>query len=289
MVFRTIFAPVAFEATARQVSDAALMLAKAFGAHVMGMHVRQRHAPYPPIDFYPSVGTTSTLVLESHDEATAAYARSMRAVFEERCDAGDIHIVPLADALKRNGATASWTEQTGLIATGYSLAARVADLVVAATPEPKNGFLEREVFEEILLNSGAPVLLIPRDGLTLMPKRPLMAWDGSLQASRVVRGALPMLRDCDQTTLLTIGETDDGTPSLEAAKLWLERAGVPVTSRAVDRDGSIAERILDQAEQTRSDLIVMGGYSHSRLQESLFGGVTHRILRETDLPLLMVH
>jgi nucleotide-binding universal stress UspA family protein len=289
MVFHTIFVPAAFEATAGSVSDAAIRLAGAFDAHVMALHVRQRAAAYPPIDFYPSVGAASALVMESHDEATAAFARSMRAIFEERCDHADVRIVPLSEIAHRKGVTASWSEQTGLIAPAYSLAARVSDLVVTAMPEPKDGFLEREVLEEILLQSGAPVLLVPRYGLTDVPKRPLVAWDGSLQASRVVRGALPMLRGSEQTTLLTIGDTDEGTPGLEAAELWLQRSGVPVTRRTADRNGSIAECIREQAGAVDSDLIVMGGYSHSRLQESIFGGVTHHMLREAALPLLMIH
>jgi nucleotide-binding universal stress UspA family protein len=242
------------------------------------------------MEFYPTSGAATVLAMEGHDEATTVFARTMRAQFEERCDAGDIHIVPVSEALKQNGVTASWTEEIGQLPLNYSMAARVADLVVMAIPSAKEVYPERELFESLLMQSSAPVFLTPRSGLAAMPRRPLVAWDGSLQASRVVRCALPMLQESEETTLLTIGETDVGTPSLEAAKLWLERAGVRVKTRSVEwPDRPIAERILSQCDATNSDLVLMGGYSHSRLRETIMGGVTLHMIRHADRPLLMVH
>ena len=159
-----------------------------------------------------------------------------------------------------------------------------------AIPAKTDVHLEREIFEDTLMRSGAPVLLVPRTGLAAAPRRPLIAWDGSLQASRVVRETLPLLRESEETTLLTIGETDPGTPGLDAAKLSLERAGVNVRSRTVDWPGNpVAERILNQCEATNSDIVLMGGYSHSRLREHVLGGVTLHMLQHADRPLLMVH
>ena len=265
MIFKTIFAPLAFEETANLVTDT-------------------------PMEFYPTSGAATVLAMEGHDEAAIVFARTMRAQFEERCDAGDVHIVPVSEALKQNGVTASWTEETGQLPVSYSMAARVADLVVMAIPAAKEVYPERELFESLLMQSSAPVFLTPRSGLAAMPRRPLVAWDGSLQASRVVRCALPMLQESEETTLLTIGETDVGTPSLEAAKLWLERAGVRVKTRSVEwPDRPIAERILNQCDATNSDLVLMGGYSHSRLRETIMGGVTLHMIRHADRPLLMVH
>ena len=290
MSFKTIFVPMALEQTAKSVSDAALKMAHAFHGHVMAHHVRQRFASYPPMEFFPAAASATTMAMESHDEATAAFARTMRVAFEERCDEDGAHIVPVSEALKHNGVTASWSEETGAMTRNYAMAARVADLVVMSNPDPKEILLEREIFEEILMQSGAPVLLVPRDGLDAAPRRPLVAWDGSLQASRILRCALPLLQMSEETTLLTIGETDFGTPGIEAARLWLERAGVKVKSRTVEwPDRPIAERILNQCEATGSDIVLMGGYSHSRLRESMLGGVTLHMLRHANQPLLMIH
>lgn len=290
MSFKTLFVPMAFERTAPTIMDAALLLAASFGAHVHAHHVRQRYSGYPPIDFFPSDGAAATVMQEGHDEATAVFARAIRAIFEESCDTVGAKIVPVSEALKQNGVTASWTEEVGFAALHYSLAARIADLVVIATPDPKAVEIEREIFEATLMKSGAPIFLTPRAGLGETPKRPLIAWDGSLQASRVVRGALALLVECEEATLLTIGDTDHGTPSLDSAKHWLERNGVRVATRSVDWPrGPVAERILNQCEALNSDLVVMGGYSHSRIRESMFGGVTLHMLHHAELPLLMIH
>lgn len=290
MPFKSLFVPLGFEATVKTTTDGALMLCGAFNAHLLAHHVRQRYASYPPVEFFPSGSLANAMVQESHDEATASFARTVRATFEECCDQSGAKIVPVSEALKQNGVTASWTDETGQMASAYSLAARVADLVITALPDTKEDYLELGVFEELLFQSGAPVLALPRAGLDAVPRRPLVAWDGSLQASRVIRAAMPLLLHSEETTLLTIGETDTGTPGLEPAKQWLERAGVNVASRTVDWPGGpVAERILNQSDATNSDIVVMGGYSHSRLRESMFGGVTSHMLRHAEQPLFMVH
>ncbi|WP_084397958.1 universal stress protein [Henriciella aquimarina] len=290
MTYKSIFLPLAFQQTTAEVTDFALTLAAAFNAHLLAHHVRQLHDFYPPADFYPADDGAIAKIMSDHDEATAAMAQSIKTVFEARCETAKASIVPEAEALKQNGVTASWRQEIGYPAQSYGLAARTSDLVIMAMPDAKKNSLERDVFEAILFQSGAPVLLIPRSGLDKVPQRPLVAWDGSLQASRSVRAALPLLAPSTTTTLLTVGETDTETPPIDVTKLWLERCGVTVAEKAVDwPHGPVAERILNQCEATNSDLIVMGGYSHSRLRESVIGGVTRDILHHGKYPLLMVH
>ena len=65
MSFKTIFVPMAFEQTAKSVSDAALKMAHAFHGHVMAHHVRQRFASYPPMEFFPAAASATTMAMES--------------------------------------------------------------------------------------------------------------------------------------------------------------------------------------------------------------------------------
>ena len=46
--------------------------------------------------------------------------------------------------------------------------------------------------------------------------------------------------------------------------------------------------LLQEASRLHASLIVMGGYSHSRLRV-VFGGFTNRILSGVDMPVLMAH
>lgn len=290
MAFNSLFVPLAFEETAKVSIEAALTLAGTFKSHVLAHHVRQRYAAYPPMDFFAASAAATVVVQDNHDEATAAFARTVRAMFEETCDRNGAKIVPVSEALKQSGTTASWNETIGHLSQDYSLAARVADLVVTAIPAAKDIYLEREIFETVLLQSGAPVMAVPRSGLVGLPRRPLVAWDGSLQSARAIRAALPLLLESEETTLLTIGETDPGTPKLEDARLWLERSGVNVTGKTIDwPQGPTAERILNQCDAVNADLLVMGGYSHSRLREAIVGGVTLHILRHANRPVFLIH
>ena len=151
-------------------------------------------------------------------------------------------------------------------------------------------FLHTLRLEAVLFQSGGPLLLLPRTGLKALPIRPLIAWDGSLQASRSARSALPLLREAETVTLLTIGQTDEGTPSPEIARRWLERSGAKTVEMAVSAgDGPVAKHLLDQCEASGSDLLIMGGYSHSRLREFFIGGVTRDMLRHGNIPLLLTH
>lgn len=290
MSYHSILAPIAFEETARSVTDAALVIARAFQGHVLGHHIRQRFEYYPPVAFYPLVAEFPAAAADAQTEAASAFARSLRSTFEERCDAANAHIVPIAEALKQNGVTASWTDEIGALPAGYGRYARIADLSIVAFPPAKDGHLETNAFEGLLMDSGAPVLLIPRSGLAAAPKRPLIAWDGSLPAARAMRAARPFISDAGQATVLTIGHEDLGTPGVESAASWLERAGALAEDRTIEwPKGPVAELILNQAEACNCDLIVMGGYSHSRLHETLLGGATRHILAHADRPILMMH
>ena len=137
MTFKTIFAPLAFEETAKLVSETALLLAGAFKGYVMAQHVRPRFTGYPPMEFYPASASATVMAMEGHDEAAGRYARALRAKFEDLCAASDAHVVPVPEALKQNGVTASWTEEVGQFPLNYGLSARAADLVVMAKPDAK--------------------------------------------------------------------------------------------------------------------------------------------------------
>jgi nucleotide-binding universal stress UspA family protein len=54
-------------------------------------------------------------------------------------------------------------------------------------------------------------------------------------------------------------------------------------------DEDVGPVILSYAQDLKADLLVMGAYGHSRWREIVLGGVTHHVLSEMDLPVLMAH
>ena len=72
--------------------------------------------------------------------------------------------------------------------------------------------------------------------------------------------------------------------------LYLARHGIKVTvSQQSTPNVDVGNQLLSRAADVTADLIVMGAWGHSRLQELVMGGVTHTILRSMTVPVLMSH
>lgn len=176
-------------------------------------------------------------------------------------------------------------------AIGWS--ARYADLVVAGPELLAGETLKSKVIEGVLLSSGRPLLLVPSTSrATLRPKRVVVAWDSSLEASRAVHEAIGILEGAQQVHVVMIdpaaGEHGEGAEPGGNIAAFLVRHGIRVV---VDRLPGMGQKVEDvlrrHATDTSAELLVMGAYGHSRLRERVFGGVTKSMLEETSMPILM--
>ena len=96
--------------------------------------------------------------------------------------------------------------------------------------------------------------------------------------------ALPFLQTAEQTTVLIVdpqnlgGEIGD-QPGADLAA-HLARHGARVDVKAVPGGGLAAgDAILAEAADGSADLLVAGGYGHSRLREFVLGGATWQLWR----------
>lgn len=180
-------------------------------------------------------------------------------------------------------------------ASGLSLEARVADLLVLSQPDPPS-----ELVAQVLLHAGRPVLVLPVAfaGQTI-GQRILVAWDASRAASRALAGALPLLRRASHVELV-VCETDSAASVVRDVRMadalpYLAQHGVRATLRRQHVDGGRFKRdlvgaaLLSVASNGAFDLLVMGAYGQSRLRETLLGGITHSVLDQMTLPLLLEH
>ncbi|MGC8476216.1 MAG: universal stress protein [Acetobacteraceae bacterium] len=172
-----------------------------------------------------------------------------------------------------------------------------ADLVVFRQPDPANPRAGRqeELIEQVLLQSGRPLLLIPYAGrFAAIGRNVMIAWTETRECARAVHDALPLLRDAEQVTALTVvppaaAAGDAPPPAAELAR-HLQRHGIRATAlRSVTEDIPDAEALLSYVCDIGADLLVMGGYGHSPLRERLRGGVTRSLLRHMTVPVLMSH
>jgi nucleotide-binding universal stress UspA family protein len=170
---------------------------------------------------------------------------------------------------------------------------RLTDLIVIGqedrdTPEP----MRETITEAALMEGCAPLLVVPyilKGAVTF--DRIMIAWDGSRTAARAVRAAMPVLELAKEIGVVMVGTALDqpGEPGSDVAS-WLARHGLAVTVEQVPGpETSVAAALLNHASDKGYDLVVMGGYGHSRMREFFFGGATAEILSTMTVPVIMVH
>lgn len=173
--------------------------------------------------------------------------------------------------------------------------ARHADLVIVPAPEKDDEQPHADMLEGVLMGGGRPVLVVPR-GWTgdKTGARAVIGWDASREATRALHDSLMVMPEGAAAVLVTIdakpGDTGHGGGPGWDIGAHLSRHGVKVEVRNEDSIGrSAAQCLLDVAAAENADLIVLGGYRHSRLQQAFLPGVTRTLLREAKVPLLLSH
>lgn len=148
-----------------------------------------------------------------------------------------------------------------------------------------------DVASDTVLKTRGAVLVVPEPIKSLDLTKPmLVAWDGSASASAVLKAAVPVLALAGKVILYAVDEEDRDLPSEDAAR-YLSRHGVKADIERKKSDGVFTQDIYIRAacERHHASICVMGAYGHSRRLESLFGGVTRRMLVKTECPLLIAH
>jgi nucleotide-binding universal stress UspA family protein len=148
--------------------------------------------------------------------------------------------------------------------------------------------------EYVVMSCGRPVLIIPFAGsVKSVGRRPLIAWDGSASATRAVGGAMPFLKRADNVDVVVFnadrqGDAHGEQPGDDIA-LYLARHNVKANVVRAKADIDIGNALLSMTMDRDADMIVMGGYGHSRFREMLMGGVTRTMLETMTVPVLMTH
>jgi nucleotide-binding universal stress UspA family protein len=176
----------------------------------------------------------------------------------------------------------------------FGLHARYADLAVVGQEDPDEPSPGQQP-GPLVLSCGRPVLLIPYVGAgKTLGQRVVVAWDASREAARAVRDALPILKQASSVSVVSVNPrpADFGHGDVPGADiaLYLARHGVKVDVQHIEtRDLDVGNALLSHVAGEAADLLVMGGYGHSRLREIMLGGVTRTILHDMTVPVLMAH
>lgn len=170
--------------------------------------------------------------------------------------------------------------------------ARLYDLSIVMQPDPDHATSDNMVPAEMLFQAGGPVLFIPYTHRgPFNPRHIGIAWDGSRLAARALRDAAPFIPRADAVTIISVNEAQNPAETSAAILMpHLSRHGVSARVERLDAEpADVQPTILSVAADTGIDLIVMGGYGHSRLQERILGGTTRGMLQSMTVPTLMSH
>jgi nucleotide-binding universal stress UspA family protein len=190
-----------------------------------------------------------------------------------------------------------------LFAEPYRMAAscaRAADLVVVAGggADTTEARITHAYFASLLLESGRPVLVVPPScDVALPPRHVVVGWRPSREAARALHDSLPLLMSADTVDVVIVEtagadpDEEDDLPGTDVVE-HLARHGIAaelIVREREARDQSVGSVLLEHAQQSQAQLIVVGGYGHSRLREWAVGGVTRELLSNATLPVLYSH
>lgn len=250
--------------------EAGLAIARASGGHVTFC----QPAPPPIIVGGLAPGSLWSAVTFEDISKEAEKARA-----EQRSD--------LEDKMSNEDVAWSLCEVDGFTQEAFVSQSGLVDLAIVSLLEEDYPFASSAPFlSHVVTYSGCPVLALPQEVPAFDPFGPaLIAWDGSMEAAKAVKSALPMLQKAQSVLALSVG-TIVGKPGLGDLASYLSRHGLSITTDEVPTKGHISDTLIETASTQNASYVVMGAYGHSRLLETILGGETERMLRQSQVAVL---
>ena len=253
----------------------AISVAETFGAHLAGIAFA-----YEPV--LPAIvgGGIPESVIEEQREDNEKAAKTAVAQFEAVAKgiSHESRMVPASLA----GAADTFGE-----------IARRFDLSVVGQSERERVGPEELIVEGALFGSGRPVIVVPfaHDG-GLKLDRVVVCWNGGRTAARATADAMPFLKRAKAVEVVIVA-ADAGNNAVASGGdigKHLARHGINgQVKRIAQGNLRVSAAILSHAAETGANMLVMGGYGHSRLRELALGGATRHLLASMTVPVLMSH
>jgi len=165
-------------------------------------------------------------------------------------------------------------------------AARSADVIVTTTSTTST-FHQEQITDlgSLVISAGRPVIQVAATVASARFDRICIGWKDTREARRAVSDALPFLRMAREVVALTVSEGDrsEEQAALDDLLVWLKDHGITARGQLLDNPGHYSDVLESNALSLNADLLVIGGYGHSRVREWFFGGVTRSVLAAESL------
>ena len=259
------------------VGKYAVSVAAALEAHLTGVAFI-----YDPVVPISGAGYIPAEVIETQRDDNETAAEAAIKSFTAAADQAGVSAEPVMTSASLAGA-----------GDQFARMARRFDLAIVGQSQPEISSMEQIIGETTLFESGRPIIIVP-----YIQKAPfktdnvMICWDGSRTAARAVADAIPIIGNRGRVEIVIVANERGKQDEIEGADIGqhLARHGLKVDVHRISGGNiDVGDALLSHAADSGADLMVMGGYGHSRLREFVLGGVTRSIFESMTVPVLLSH
>ena len=286
MTIRTILVPVRGDGKGEGVLDHGLALGTNFDAHLSVVHCRAKPEELLPYSTMITAAMRETILESAKTNAAEEEAR-LQGIFMDYLESREIVLVE-EPPVPEGRVSASWHEMEGHQAAIVAVRGRLADVIAVAQPEA--GGAGHKTLEAALLETGQLVLMCPAKTPQSIGRHVCLGWNGSAESARSVSAAMPILAKADKVTVFSAPEGMEDKLTVADLTEHLGWHDIRAEVMTLNVGGSeVGDALLAETGRAGGDVLLIGGYGHSRRRELIMGGVTRDIIENADIPVLMVH
>jgi nucleotide-binding universal stress UspA family protein len=269
MAIKDVLLPLVGEPSAAAIAaiDKCMAVASDIGAKVTAMAIEQDILVRPRVTISSDLDNTAA----AEELRSVSDAQGLLKAFEAAAIRFNV----------RNERTLSRVAAADIPAK-FAVGARLKDLSIV--PVKPHDDQSEKIVERLIFESGRAILICPEEfaaGLAVAFDNVVIAWDHSAPAARAVADALPMLQAALNVRIVTATDSNSPVALVSGATLvtHLAEHGIKAAFEAVRIDGSSVGKVFETYVKANAiDLLVMGAYRHSRLNETVWGGVTKTVI-----------
>ena len=283
-MIKIILVPVDGSERSAEVLDTALIIAKRFDAHIKVVHVREKSSE--PFLFSGMPESMREQVLKINNEQLESVVGTVREQFNGFCKQNKVKVTKKPSSVKQVSASLHLLE--GNAGDVLDRESRLVDVIAMSRPTQHRlgGRGVGELHERLMLHSGRPVLIVPPDWKAHRVDHAAIGWNDSVEASRALAITLPWLTQMKKVSVLASKKREE---SADEVVEYLKRHGCRADCHLMASGGNIGKKMLGICDEIGAEFLVVGGFSHTRTRQVLFGGVTTYLLGNTDIITVMAH
>ncbi|MEM9880924.1 MAG: universal stress protein [Pseudomonadota bacterium] len=279
-----ILVPVANRPECAAALETSFTLSDKLHGAVLGVHIRAHRDEQTEMPDDAMLPDSGGWTLDDADVETISVEASGLFASKAQAHGYAVH----KRACKGETKKAYWHERVGTPQYVMPVLGPASDMLVVSRPQRRESKKAEAFMLQAILRSHRPVLVLPKDNHCPKLDHVAIGWNCSPEAARALHACLPVLKSAQNVTFITAGNSRDLGPSFNEMKNYLLMHGIDAERHHQGGPDS-TDALLKAYDNVGADTLLTGAYSQSRWRERLFGGTTETLLRDTNIPVLMLH